>query len=551
MQNITFSRVIAHPSCFVMCEAWLIAPRSLFFLFFSLVFFSSSFDLEMKGFIGKVFHRRKDDDDDVPSSVHVAESEGPAEDELPHPISRPHTGGPPSRINRQVAVGPTISAARVPTTVEPGPGGFVHDYFPPSDPYVKPSACLVAVPHGGIKVVKADSNAAGGVWRLKFGKVVLVEETNYFAPEDHVILSIKSGKDDATHVTVGPFALSGDGFPKEGTTVDISVDLGSYISFGLEAATKHPDAHCYLAHTGMTVDSSQDVGSVMKPYEGKLDFTLNHRMGRVEPQAGIWIEPFSATLLRIDRPKDAVIEQIYVDGKFGDAILFNENITASFRLTLTSSYKGEWWALSVDNKARENVSVPHCGGVKEAIVSGVSCDGHPGASDLYNGKPLAFFLKSQHLTRILPRIENWQKVLPILSLEVFSFVEQSRRYNTDVIKLKTRLTFNGKEVHPWYNFDSWGVAYPHGNNSQESSWDTYGEEKKAAENLRQRLQNALNDVVGVWVDVPKKLMVVYGDEAVLDGVAIRAMHVTIPLNDDMISNYFPNVPPPRQLNFEV
>jgi hypothetical protein len=140
-------------------------------------------------------------------------------------------------------------------------------------------------------------------------------------------------------------------------------------------------------------------------------------------------------------------------------------------------------------------------------------------------------------------VPNWQQAVPVLKLEVLARKQKSWRYGNDVKVLYTHLTLEGKEIKPWYNFDGWNVAYPRGNNSQTTEYDEYADVSA----MQAQLQAALEPVVGLWVDRTTLHMVVYGNEAYVGDVAIRAIHVTIPITAEFVEKYFPAVPPPTKL----
>jgi len=202
------------------------------------------------------------------------------------------------------------------------------------------------------------------------------------------------------------------------------------------------------------------------------------------------------------------------------ALLLTEDPRASVRMTVDAYGNGSWWAIGVENTGREAAGVPYCGAFDHGRCFGVS--GGAGRQ----GQPLDRFLAENGITRLLPRVERWQERLPALRLTVEECVRKSRRYSHMVKMLRTKLCFDGEEVLPWYNFQTWNVAYRASNNSQLME---YGKDEDVS-SMRQELEVLLNKEVGVWVDVEQALMVVYGDEVKLGGAAIRAMHVNIPLS---------------------
>ena len=102
------------------------------------------------------------------------------------------------------------------------------------------------------------------------------------------------------------------------------------------------------------------------------------------------------------------------------------------------------------------------------------------------------------------------------------------------------LCLDGEELKPWYNFSSWGVVYPEGINSQEATWDS----SMRLDATRLEYEQAINEEVGVWVDVERGYLVLYGHEAYVSVTkrevapfnkntrnAIRGMLITVPLAD--------------------
>ena len=102
------------------------------------------------------------------------------------------------------------------------------------------------------------------------------------------------------------------------------------------------------------------------------------------------------------------------------------------------------------------------------------------------------------------------------------------------------LCLDGEELKPWYNFSSWGVVYPEGIHSQDATWDTYAR----LDATRLEYEQAINEEVGVWVDVERGYLVLYGHEAYVSVTkrevapfnkntrnAIRGMLITVPLAD--------------------
>lgn len=426
----------------------------------------------------------------------------------------------------------------------PPPRPHIHDYDAPSAPYVKPAHLLTPVPPA--KAVDAVTNfhedkkkTEGGCWRLSFSNWKV--QSDHFVEDDWVILEV--GSDCPYAARIGPFPLGS--FPcKEVNEHEVMKEFPLSSNHLLNITLYTASGNVALASTCVLLNADVTVGTTHTKNQQQL--CLMDHIGRARPHAGVSFS-LTATLCHMHRPVDVVLEDIFAATGFGDAILTDEEAKASFRLTLNDRYNGEWWALSSTNKARAEVCVPHSAGVNKGMCSGISNDGHPGASDKYNRKPLVEFLKAYRICRVLPLVQDWHNTLPTLKLLVRTIKGKSRRYGTDVLLFKTQLLFEGVEVHPWYNFDSWGVAYPKSNNSQQTDFDLH--DTDGAETLRAQLETALNAVVGVWVDVPNHRIVVYGNEAYVGEVAIRAMHVTIPVTQEFIDKYLPKAAPPKLIKF--
>lgn len=413
----------------------------------------------------------------------------------------------------------------------------VDDYMGPRKAYVKPAALLRPVPPAkGLSVVtpfpKVPKTALGGVWDFSLSNWSL--DSRYFVADDWVILEVSSSAPFV--VRVGPFPLGK--FP--GLSVaEFPFTNGHNVTMHLKSASGNE----LLAHECISFSVDVDEGSSQ---HRDISFTLNYREGRSEPNAGI-TGKVSVVLRHIERNKDAVLEQIFAATGYGDAVLVDQEGKVSFRLTMNGRYNGDWWALTSDNKARKEVSVPHSGGVKQGHCSGVSCDGHPDAYEKYGKKPFVEFLKAYSLCKVLPRLHNWQEKIPTLKLVVLSREQRSRRYNQDVAVFYSQLLMDGQEVKPWTNFDTWNIAHPVGDHVNETEFDTWKSEE--IEETKLALETALNKVVHVWVDIPNSRIVVYGGEAVAGEVALRGMHVTIPVSQEFVAKYLSDVPAPQELKF--
>ena len=393
---------------------------------------------------------------------------------------------------------------------------------------------------GGVDELSAGTALpVGGQWQVDLEEILWTmerPEDNYFDMDDAVCLRIRSGSQivgaTPSLFSLGPFPL-GDFHP---ASIKIAAFEDPYLEIQLVTASPS-DA------TGEPVVLA--TGILKLPYDQGVHNTVAHRLAlrlnhRSSEDAGLAIR-CSATLLSTKVDFGPEIEQLLAHMKSPErkyAVIFSDPPCSSFRLTLSERACGEWWALSVDNKGREKAGVPYCGGVKYSMTSGV-----PGTTE-FNAKPLPVFLKAHGLSVLLPRVENWQTVYPHLKLRIIEHHTQSRRCSSNVKVLCTRLELDGKEILPWYNFASWGWSYPVSNNSQRTEWST----SEPIEDLRQRFEALINEETGLWVDVAHRLMVVYGDEVVVDGIGIRSMHVTIPIPEDHI-HYFQDIPPPSPLIF--
>jgi hypothetical protein len=67
--------------------------------------------------------------------------------------------------------------------------------------------------------------------------------------------------------------------------------------------------------------------------------------------------------------------------------------------------------------------------------------------------------------------------------------------------------------------------------------------------IRNAPEDAMNKKAGLWVDVRNRLMVLFADEVVRDGVALRGMHHTMPISDEHLA-HFHDVPEPTLIEFE-
>lgn len=273
--------------------------------------------------------------------------------------------------------------------------------------------------------------------------------------------------------------------------------------------------------TILSVNFDEDPGYSSK---SNLQFSMMHRVKGVYPPSGIRIA-IDIKLLSIHREFDPITTNIlrHADSSPNRYIIVMSE-TSTVRITMDTKGKGDWQALSKNNEGREQAGAPAYGSMKD----GESRD-----------KPFGDVLKQEMkgANRLLARVDNWQEVFPTMKLEVISFQEKSRRYSTMCNKLKTRLTVGGEEMKPWYNFASWGVAYPENHNSQEATWPQGNDMTE----LKRLYEKAINEECQVWVDPERGWLVLYGDHAYVaadncapfvkvDRNAIRGMLITIPLS---------------------
>ena len=406
--------------------------------------------------------------------------------------------------------------------------------MPPSEPFERPEAQLAPVPsdHTARRTADCEVHPLGGIWKVSLTAFRFSDpaskSNDYFDAADHLALEFIStaNSDESTTVRVGPFPLH-DFHP-------VSFELPLFVPGHVLVSLLPASGTRQLAFTSLPLSHENDPGFSTT---FSLPLTLNHREGRVQPNAGLTLEG-SATLISIDRQLGPEIAQILEHMGPGHkyAVVFSDPPKSSFRLTLNARGNGEWWALSVDNQAREHAGVPYCGGVKAGVASGV-----PDGTPKYNGKPLAVFLRAHGLRYLLPRLAEREQVLPALKVKVVTENRQSYQgYGKKV--LRTRVELDGMEIRPWYNFGDWNVAYPAGNMTRRSEWDDTDD----LTSIIQELEQLLNKEIGLWVDLPHRLMVLYGDEVTLNDISIRAMHVTIPIPEEHLAA-FAHLPPATEI----
>jgi hypothetical protein len=391
----------------------------------------------------------------------------------------------------------------------------------PQEPYQRPEMELARIDHKQDVVERSriQEDGDGSVVWLCIVKRVNVANEIYFKPSDCMRLVVSSA---ACSMEVGPFVLGEFQTPEK--PFEVVMERGNtYVDLTLFTAT----GNIKLAHSAFKLDAGLGVGAIA---EGSSFFSLDF-FGT--PSCGIYLD-LSWSFLRSNHRKDSLIETIFAVNGFGDAILATEMPKSTLRLTLSSVYKGEFQVLSVDqpyNLARAQAGIPYSAGIVEAKISGLSADGYPGATEKFNHKSLTYFLKENRVNRLLPQVLEWQTKFPMFKLE--TSVEKSD-YDPQGSHIRNRLSLNGKELFPWYNFKSWGVAYPAKNWTQHLVF--YNDEKKT-EMLARKLEAALNKEVRMWVDSENGFVCFWGNVARVEDAEIRGMLITVKVEPAVLAGY--------------
>lgn len=274
------------------------------------------------------------------------------------------SSSPPLDISTSLKISPSRSPGRSGQGPRPHrpPSPVLHPpVVAPRRPFVRPEKAL-AQPENPEQTLAlnpdfADTRVFSSVWRISLSNVRLIaaadEDDDFFEKSDWMRLSVSSSNfvsDGESQLELGPFRL--DSFAQ--STFEAVHGLKEYFRFSLRGANAGPEDVLCLSRQMFNVIELKE-GFVK---EEELRFSMSNYY---DAFSGI-VAKARFELLQIRMPHDEMIERIFPDKKYGDAILCNEKST--LRLSLSRLYKGEFWALSQDNQARERAGVPHCGGVE-------------------------------------------------------------------------------------------------------------------------------------------------------------------------------------------
>lgn len=418
-------------------------------------------------------------------------------------------------------------------------------------PYEKPGHLLKEVPYEPAtsfqaqKIRTAEAFPSGGVWRFDLSSVVqtLTQETGFFDDDDFVRLfvwsspkgyfdasfeSVYRGDVDGTMLMFGPFRL------------------GSFCPCTWEIPTFLEQQHFCLTFTSASLKPDKDeyhalargqVNTSIERMPGYSETLTNQRTVLVQEKhgedSGIHFSG-QLTLLSLDRRFDAPTTKILAHiGADRYGIILNDAITATGMIELNAFGSGNWEALTTDNRPREAVPVPAYGSFKYGMVAS-SCPA--------KGKPIGDFIFLYSLNRMLPRVPDRQTTFPNLKLSVVEFKDYSR-WNSSFKKfVRTELSLDGTVIQPWYNFESWPVAYMAKHSIR--PYEFPADDDISA--IRSRVEAAIDAEVQLWVDVDHRLLVVYGKDVRVDEVGIRGMLVTIPMKEEHLP-FFAHLPKPISL----
>jgi hypothetical protein len=420
--------------------------------------------------------------------------------------------------------------------------------------YDKPVELLKFHEDEGVQIEAQASPAirvTNGVWRVS---VTAVENSRtFFSDNDFVRLRFEMTaptlrnqpglplKNRTNAFVVGPFPL--EDFTAR--TFELPAFDGSHLEVTMLSAHLRPDRdddgerHFHvLGRTTIYFPTDRELGC-RKSFEGVLRMT--QLIGQRVPECGVKIAG-EMELINDDLELGQIIPLIIAQAHPAThSIILNEPPTSCLRLTLPAAprAKGEFWGMSVTNQAREAAGIPHCAGIRLGLLTGVS----DGAE--FIDAPLPRFLRAFQLCRLLPRVPERHLKFPNLRLSVIEEVVQSRWYSSSTIKrIRTELTLDGRRIQPWYNFSTWDVAYDKKEYPREGE---FGEHEDVT-SLKAQMEELLKHEVGLWVDLPHRLMVVYGNEVTAGRWSIRGMHVTIPMEDHHVA-LLADLPPPTILDF--
>ncbi len=134
------------------------------------------------------------------------------------------------------------------------------------------------------------------------------------------------------------------------------------------------------------------------------------------------------------------------------------------------------------------------------------------------------------MNRLLPQVPDWNAKFPMFKLEVLTRTVE----NGQAHEIYNLLSLNKVEIKPWYNFESWNVAYPKENWTKRLRF--YDGDPTT---LAKKLEVALNHEVKMFADSEKGFVVFYGNTAFFDDVEIRGMHVTVPVDKALLAGINP------------